>query len=59
MISLWLFMLMQVFTPSADRLASYEAGAFEAHLHAGVESAQPFGAIGHMARYTPLVARAI
>lgn len=59
MISLWLYMLMQVFTPSADRIASFDAGAFEAYLHAGVESQQPFGAIGHMARYTPLVARAV
>lgn len=50
----WLAVL-QVFMPSIDRTAS----AYEARLHAEIDSPAVFGAAGHMARYTPLVARAI
>ena len=50
----WLAVL-QVFMPSIDRTAS----AYEARLHAEIDSPSVFGAAGHMARYTPLVARAI
>jgi hypothetical protein len=34
------------------------ASDFEARLHAGAEPAQLIGAAGHVARYTPLAARA-
>ena len=52
---IWLAVVMQAFIPSPDRIAS----AFEARLHAGAEPAQLIGAAGHIARYTPLAARAL
>jgi hypothetical protein len=51
---LWLVVMLQAFMPATDRLAS----DFEARLHAGAEPAQLIGAAGHVARYTPLAARA-
>jgi hypothetical protein len=51
--------MMQAFMPGGDRLSSFTTGAFEARLHAEIDSPAVFGAAGHMARYTPLVARAL
>lgn len=59
LIYIWLCVMMQAFMPGGDRIASYQAGAFEAHLRAELDATPAaFGAAGHMARYTPLVARA-
>jgi len=58
MLYIWLSVLLQAFLPGGDRAASMHAGAFEAHLRAGAEANQLFGAAGHVVRYTPLVARA-
>jgi hypothetical protein len=45
--------------PGGDRIASLHAGAFEAHLRAELDATPAaVGAAGHIARYTPLVARA-
>lgn len=55
---IWMCVMMQAFLPGGDRVASMHAGAYEAHLRAETETAALIGAAGHMARYTPLVARA-
>ena len=52
---LWLAVMLQAFMPAPDRIAS----DFEVRLHAGADRAQLIGAAGHIARYTPLAARAI
>jgi hypothetical protein len=44
--------------PGGDRIASLSAGAFEAHLRAEIDAPALVGAAGHIARYTPLTARA-
>lgn len=58
MIYIWLCVMMQAFVPGGDRVASLQSGAFEAHLRADLESSSLIGAAGHVARYTPLAARA-
>lgn len=58
LIYIWLCVITQAFMPSADRIVSLSTGAFEAHLRADVESPALIGAAGHIARYTPLAARA-
>lgn len=51
--------MMQAFLPGGDRVASLHAGAYEAHLRAELEDAPALiGAASHVARYTPLTARA-
>lgn len=55
---IWLCVMTQAFWPGGDRIASLSAGAFEAHLRAEIESPPLVGAAGHVARYTPLAARA-
>jgi hypothetical protein len=55
---IWLCVMTQAFMPGGDRVASLSAGAFEAHLRAEIESPAVIGAAGHVARYTPLAARA-
>ena len=56
---IWFAVMMQAFMPGGDRVASLHAGAFEAHLRAEIEATPAaFGAASHVARYTPLVARA-
>lgn len=55
---IWMCVMMQAFVPGGDRIASMHAGAFEAHLRSEIEGPAVLGAAGHMARYTPLVARA-
>jgi hypothetical protein len=54
----WLCVMTQAFMPGGDRLASLQSGALEAHLRADIESSSLIGAAGHVARYTPLAARA-
>jgi hypothetical protein len=56
---IWLLVIAQAFIPGGDRIASLHAGAFEAHLRAETESAALVGAAGHVARFTPLTARAL
>lgn len=59
LVYIWMCVMMQAFMPGGDRIASLQAGAFEAHLRAGLEATpSAFGAASHIARYTPLVARA-
>ncbi|HCK85340.1 MAG TPA: hypothetical protein DHW63_12715 [Hyphomonadaceae bacterium] len=55
---IWLCVVAQAFIPGGDRVASLSAGAFEAHLRADMESPALVGAASHIARYTPLAARA-
>jgi hypothetical protein len=55
---IWMCVMMQAFVPGGDRIASLHAGAFEAHLRAEIEGPAVIGAAGHIARYTPLAARA-
>lgn len=55
---IWLCVVAQAFVPGGDRVASLSAGAFEAHLRADIESPALVGAASHIARYTPLAARA-
>jgi hypothetical protein len=55
---IWLCVMTQAFMPGGDRIASLHAGAFEAHLRAEIETPALIGAAGHIARYTPLAARA-
>ena len=55
---IWMCVMMQAFVPGGDRLASMHAGSFEAHLRAEIDGPAVIGAAGHMARYTPLAARA-
>lgn len=50
-----LLVVAQAFIPSPDRVAS----SYEARLHAGANEAPLIGAAGHIARYTPLAARAL
>jgi hypothetical protein len=56
---IWFAVMVQAFMPGGDRIASLHAGAFEAHLRAETETPALIGAAGHVARYTPLVARAL
>jgi hypothetical protein len=55
---IWMCVMVQAFVPGGDRLASLHAGAYEAHLRAEINTPAVIGAAGHMARYTPLAARA-
>lgn len=55
---IWMCVMMQAFVPGGDRIASLQAGAFEAHLRSEIEGPAVIGAAGHIARYTPLAARA-
>ena len=60
MVYIWIAVMMQAFMPGGDRIASLSAGALEAHLRADIEATPAaLGAAGHIARYTPLSARAI
>lgn len=56
---IWMCVMMQAFMPGGDRIASLHAGAFEAHLRAGIDRPAVIGAAGHVARYTPVAARGL
>lgn len=56
---IWVAVMMQAFVPGGDRIASLHAGAFEAHLRAELERPALIGAAAHVARYTPVTARAL
>jgi hypothetical protein len=58
LVYIWFAVMMQAFIPGGDRIASLHAGAFEAHLRNEIDGPAVFGAAAHVARYTPLVARA-
>ncbi len=51
---IWLAVIAQAFMPGFDRAAS----SFEARLHCELDAAPLIGAASHVARYTPLAARA-
>jgi hypothetical protein len=55
---IWFAVMVQAFMPGGDRIASMHAAAFERHLRAEIDGATAIGAASHIARYTPLVARA-
>lgn len=55
LLHIWLLVMMQAFIPSAHRIAS----TYETRLHAEPFAPQLIGAAGHIARYTPLAARAV
>lgn len=55
---IWFAVMVQAFMPGGDRIASMHAGAYEAHLRAEIDSPAVIGAAGHVARFTPLTARA-
>jgi hypothetical protein len=59
LVYIWLCVMMQAFMPGGDRIASLQAGAFEAHLRAELDAPALVGAAGHVARYTPVTARAL
>lgn len=56
---IWFAVMVQAFVPGGDRIASLQTGAFEAHLRAEIDTPAVIGAAGHVARYTPLSARAL
>lgn len=56
---IWFAVMVQAFMPGGDRVASFQAGAYEAHLRAELDTPALVGAAGHVVRYTPLVARAL
>jgi len=56
---IWRSVMMQAFVPGGDRIASLQAGAFEAHLRAEIDRPAVIGAAAHVVRYTPLTARAL
>jgi hypothetical protein len=58
LVYIWMCVMMQAFMPGGDRIASLHAGAFEAHLRNEIDAPALIGAASHVARYTPLVARA-
>ncbi len=55
---IWFAVMVQAFVPGGDRIASLQAGAFERHLRAELERPPLVGAASHVARNTPLAARA-
>ncbi len=55
---IWFCVMAQAFMPGGDRIASLHAGAYEAHLRAEIDGPAVIGAARHVARYTPLAARA-
>jgi hypothetical protein len=55
---IWLAVMMQAFMPGGDRIAAFQAHSFETHLRNEIGMTQLVGAASHMARYTPLTARA-
>jgi hypothetical protein len=58
MLYLWFAVMMQTFLPGGDRIASMQTGALEARFQAEIQQSALVGAAGHIARYTPLAARA-
>ncbi len=59
LIYIWFCVITQAFMPGGDRLASLSSGSLEAHLRAEIDRPALIGAASHIARYTPLSARAI
>lgn len=55
---IWFAVMVQAFMPGGDRIASMHAGAYEAHLRSQIDTPAVIGAAAHVARYTPLTARA-
>jgi hypothetical protein len=55
---IWFAVMMQAFVPGGDRIAAYQSHSFESHLRNEIGANQLVGAAGHIARYTPLTARA-
>lgn len=55
---IWFAVMMQAFVPGGDRVSAFQAHSFETHLRNEIGSNDLVGAAGHVARYTPLTARA-
>jgi hypothetical protein len=55
---IWIAVMVQAFMPGGDRIAAYQAHSFETHLRNELIGGDALGAAGHVARYTPLTARA-
>jgi hypothetical protein len=55
---IWFAMMAQAFMPGGDRIAAFQAHSFETHLRNEIGVSELVGAAGHVARYTPLTARA-
>lgn len=54
----WFAVMMQAFMPGGDRRAAFQSASYETHLRNEIGVHDLVGAAGHMARYTPLTARA-
>jgi hypothetical protein len=50
--------MVQAFMPGGDRIAAYQSASFETHLRNQIGANDLIGAASHVARYTPLTARA-
>ncbi|MBX3428688.1 MAG: hypothetical protein KF779_03785 [Hyphomonadaceae bacterium] len=55
---IWFAVMMQAFVPGGDRLAAFQSASFETHLRNEIGAGDLVGAASHVARYTPLTARA-
>ncbi len=55
---IWFSVMVQAFMPGGDRIAAYQAHSFEAHLRNEIGMSDLVGGASHVARYTPLTARA-
>jgi hypothetical protein len=55
---IWFAVMVQAFMPGGDRLAAFQAASYETHLRNEIGVNALVGAAGHVARYTPLTARA-
>ena len=55
---IWFAVMVQAFMPGGDRLAAFQSASYETHLRNEIGANTLVGAAGHMARYTPLTARA-
>jgi hypothetical protein len=55
---IWFAVMVQAFMPGGDRIAAFQAHSFETHLRNEIGASDLVGAATHVARYTPLTARA-
>jgi hypothetical protein len=55
---IWFAVMAQAFMPGGDRIAAFQSHSFETHLRNEIGANDLVGAAGHVARYTPLTARA-
>jgi len=55
---IWFSVMVQAFMPAGDRVVAFQAHSFESHLRNEIGASDLVGAASHVARYTPLTARA-